>query len=60
MTADKMIEDENKPKKKNEPKFQVNNTKYIETLDNIKEDDSIMAELFDTMEIKEDDGFFLS
>ena len=55
-----MIEDENKPKKKNEPKFQVNNTKYIETFDSIKEDDSIMAELFDSMEVKEDDGFFLS
>lgn len=60
MTADKMIEDENKPKKKTEPKFQVNNTKYIETFDSIKEDDSIMAELFDTMENKDDDGFFLS
>ena len=60
MTADKMIEDENKPKKKTEPKFQVNNTKYIETYDSIKEDDSIMAELFDAMEVKEDDGFFLS
>lgn len=54
-----MIEDENKPKK-NGPKFQVNNTKYIETFENIKDDDTIVAELFDVMKVKEGDGFFLS
>lgn len=55
ITADYMIDEENKPKKKNSPKFQISNQDYIHKFNEIKNDDSIMKELFDHIE-KDNEG----
>lgn len=47
MAGDLMIEDEKKPRKKSEPKFQITNQCYVEKYEEIKNDDKIMAEFFD-------------
>lgn len=47
MTGDLMVEDEKKPRKKSEPKFQMTNQSYVEKYEEIKNDDKIMAELFE-------------
>ena len=59
MTADYMVDEENKPKKKNEPKFHISQDSFIKKYDDIKNDDSIMAELFESADVK-DDGFSLN
>lgn len=60
MTADRISEDEKKPKKKSEPQFQISNSKYIEAYNSIKDDENIMADIFDISEEIEDDGFLMS
>lgn len=52
MTADYMSKEENKPKKKNDSKFHVTQDSFIEKYEQIKNDDSIMAEIFETVDIK--------
>lgn len=47
MTGDLMVEDEKKPRKKSEPKFQITNQCYVEKYEEIKNDDKIMAEFFE-------------
>ena len=54
-----MVDEENKPKKKNEPKFHISQDSFIKKYDDIKNDDSIMAELFESADVK-DDGFSLN
>ncbi len=54
MTADHMIEEENKPKKKNENKFQVTHQSFMDEYENIKNDDSIMADYFGPIDVKDD------
>lgn len=59
MTADKMLTDENKPKKSKETKFQLNNSLYINEYNKFKDDDSLMADLFESKEAG-DDGIFIA
>lgn len=53
MTADYMVKEESKPKKKSDPKFHISQDSFINKYDEIKNDDSIMAELFDPADIKD-------
>ena len=59
MTSDYMIDEESKPKKKNEPKFHISQDSFIKKYNEVKNDDSIMAELFDSSEVK-NEGFSLN
>lgn len=59
MTADYMVDEESKPKKKSETRFHISQDSFIKKFDEIKNDDSIMAELFDSADVK-DDGFSLN
>lgn len=47
MAGDLMVEDEKKPRKKSESKFQITNQCYVEKYEDIKNDDKIMAEFFE-------------
>ena len=54
-----MVNEENKPKKKNDPKFHISQDSFIKKYDEVKNDDSLMAELFDAADVK-DEGMSLN
>ena len=56
---DYMVDEENKSKKKSETRFHISQDSFIKKFDEIKNNDSIMAELFDSADVK-DDGFSLN
>ena len=58
MTGDLMVEEEKKPRKKSEPKFQITNQFYVEKYEEIKNDYKIMAELFDHTDAIDEGMFF--
>jgi len=59
MTADYMVKEESKPKKKSDRKFHISQDSFIKKYDEIKNDDSIMVELFDPADVK-DEGMSLN